>query len=56
MFSGSLTLFALTIVVMSALLGLAVVGGLAISRIRMKRFLKVFNEDIKKPAFEKPSN
>jgi hypothetical protein len=56
MFSGSLTVFVVTGIVMLVLIGAGVVGGIAMSRVRMKRFLKVFNEDVKRPAYEKLSN
>ena len=44
-----MVLFALTPVVMCGIIGLGVVGGFVISRIRLNRYLKVFNEDCTKP-------
>lgn len=56
MFNGSITVFVITAVVMTVLIGAGVIGGIVLSRVRMKRFLKVFNEDVKKSRFERPAN
>jgi uncharacterized protein YneF (UPF0154 family) len=55
MFSGSLSVFTLAIVVMCAIIGLGVVGGLLIAKSRERRYLKVFNEDVAKPVLS-PKN
>ena len=49
MFSGSLSVFTLAIVVMCGIIGIGVVGGLLIAKARERRYLKVFNEDVARP-------
>jgi hypothetical protein len=47
---NNISLFALTIVIMTGLALAGIAAGYIVSHVRLKRFLKVFNEDIKRPV------
>jgi len=56
MLASGLSVLALTAVVLFGIIGLGVVGGMIVSRVRLNRYMKVFNEDVKRPIVSQHVN